>query len=104
MCLNCCYLLSFGQLCELGYRLVFYSSGVYVQNPRIGQELGTGCRVGGLFELSSLHLSISRVFVATSSSPPYLTLWHLRFSHASVSRVQVLASKGFIRFSVQWFF
>jgi hypothetical protein len=29
-------LLSVGQLCELGYRLVFDSSGVYVQDPRTG--------------------------------------------------------------------
>jgi len=29
-------LLSVGQLCELGYRLVFYSSSVYVQDPRTG--------------------------------------------------------------------
>jgi hypothetical protein len=27
-------LLSVGQLCGLGYRLIFYSSGVYVQDPR----------------------------------------------------------------------
>jgi hypothetical protein len=29
-------LLSVGQLCELGYRLVFDSSGVYVQDPQTG--------------------------------------------------------------------
>ena len=28
-------LLSVGQLCELGYRLVFYFSGVLVQDPRM---------------------------------------------------------------------
>jgi hypothetical protein len=62
-------LLSVGQLCELGYRLIFDSSGVYVQDPQMGQTLGTGRRVGRLFELSSLHLSIPGVSAAAASSP-----------------------------------
>jgi len=87
-------LLSVGQLCELGYRLVFDSFGVYVQDPRTGQTLRTGRRVGRLFELSSFHLSIPSVSTTAASSPPSLALWHSRLGHASVSRVQVLASKG----------
>jgi len=67
-------LLSVGQLCELGYRLVFDSSSVCVQDPRTGQTLGTGDRVGRLFELSSLHLSIPGVPAAAASSPPSLAL------------------------------
>jgi hypothetical protein len=89
-------LLSVGQLCELGYRLVFDSSGVYVQDPRTGQTLGTGRRVGRLFELSSLHISIPGVSTAAASSPPFLALWHSRLGHASVSQVQVLASTGLL--------
>jgi hypothetical protein len=58
-------LLSVGQLCELGYRLVFDSSSVYVQDPRTGQTLGTRGSVGRLFELS----------FAAASSPPSLALW-----------------------------
>jgi hypothetical protein len=61
-------LLSVGKLCELGYRLVFDSSSVYVQNPWTGQTLGTGRRVGRLFELSSLHLSIPSISAATARS------------------------------------
>ena len=34
-------LCSVGQLAELGYRLIFYYSGCIVQDPRMGQELGT---------------------------------------------------------------
>jgi len=62
-------ILSVGKLCELSYRLVFDSSGVYVQDPRTGQTLGTGRRVGRLFELSFLHLSIPDVscFLAFAS-------------------------------------
>jgi hypothetical protein len=80
----------------LGYRLVFDSSGVSVHDPRTGQTLETGRRVGQLFELSSLHISIPSVSAATASSPPSLAFWHSRLSHASVSRVQVLASKGLL--------
>jgi hypothetical protein len=89
-------LLSVGQMCELGYRLVFDSSSVYVQDPRTGQTLGTGCRVGRLFELSSLHLSIPGVSATAASSPSSLALWHSHLGHASVSRVQVLGSKGLL--------
>jgi hypothetical protein len=89
-------LLSVGKLLELGYRLVFYSSCVYVQDPQTGQTLGNGCKVRPLFELSSLHISISKVSVVASSSPPSLARWHSRLSHASVFQVQVLASKGLL--------
>ena len=39
---------SVGQLAELGYRLIFYYSGCIVQDPRMGQELRTDPRVGGV--------------------------------------------------------
>ena len=42
-------LCSVGQLVELGYRLIFDYSGCIVQDPRTGQELGTGPRVGRMF-------------------------------------------------------
>jgi hypothetical protein len=87
-------LISIWKLCELGYRLIFDSSSVYVQDPRTGQTLRTRRRVGRLFELSSFHLSIPGVSTAAASSPPSLALWHSSLGHASVSRVQVLASKG----------
>ena len=42
-------LCSVGQLVELGYRLIFYYSGCIVQDPRMGQKLGTDPRVGRMF-------------------------------------------------------
>jgi hypothetical protein len=98
MCLN--YPLTFyllGNYVNWVIYLFFYFSGVYVQDPRTGQTLGTGRRVGRLFELSSLHLSIPGVSAAAAaSSSTSLALWHLLLSHASVSRVQVLVSKGLL--------
>ena len=57
-------LYSVGQLAELSYRLIFYYFGCIVQDPRTGQELGTGPRVGRMFPVDNLHLghaSSSRV-------------------------------------------
>ncbi|WJZ81727.1 hypothetical protein VitviT2T_001550 [Vitis vinifera] len=92
-------LCSVGQLVELGYRLIFYYSGCIVQDPRTGQELGTGPRVGRMFPVSNLHLPpVAPVSIATAaaavSSLPFLALWHSRLGHASSSRVQQLVSRG----------
>ena len=89
-------LISVGQLCELGYRLVFDFSGVHVQDPRTNQTLGTGRRIGCMFELSSLHLPTISISAATSFSLSSLALWHSRLGHASTSCVQLLASKGLL--------
>jgi hypothetical protein len=84
------------QLCELGYKLVFDFFGVHVQDPRTSQTIGTRHRIGRMFELSSLHLPTTSVSAAISLSSPPLAFWHSRLGHASVSRVQPLASKGLL--------
>jgi hypothetical protein len=85
-----------GQLCELGYRLVFDFSSVHVQDPCTNQTLGIGRRIGCIFELSSLRLPTTNISAAASLSSPSLALWHSRLGHASASRVQLLASKGLL--------
>ena len=94
-------LCSVGQLAELGYRLIFYYSRCTVQDPRTGQELGTGPRVGRMFPVDNLHLPpIAPVFVAAAiavvSSLPSLSLRHSRLGHEPSSRVQQLASKDLL--------
>ena len=49
-------LLSVGQLCELGVDLLFTNHGVDVQDPRTGQVLGTGRKVGRMFEIHDLKI------------------------------------------------
>ena len=88
-------LLSMGQLAELRYHVILDYFGCIVQDSRMGQKLGTGCRIGRLFEISSLRLPATGVSTATSSSPS-LSLWHSRLGHASSSRVQHLVSKGLL--------
>ena len=83
-------LCSVGQLAELGYRHIFYYSGCIVQDPRTGQELGTGPRVGRMFPVDNFHLPhVTPVSVATAavavSSLPSLAFWHSRLGHASSS-------------------
>ena len=72
-------LLSIGQLCELGIDLLFTNHGVDVQDPQIGQVLGTGRKV---------------VFVAATTATPSPDLWHARLGHPSLSRLQLLTSQG----------
>ena len=72
-------LCSVGQLAELCYRLIFFYSGCIVQDPRTGQELGTGSKVGRIFPVDNLHLlpvaPISVVVAAAAiSSLPSLAL------------------------------
>ena len=62
-------LCSVGQLAELGYRVIFYYSMCIVQDPRTGQELGTGLRVGRTFPVDNFHLPlVAPVFVAAAAS------------------------------------
>uniref|UniRef100_A0A2N9I3U8 Integrase catalytic domain-containing protein n=1 Tax=Fagus sylvatica TaxID=28930 RepID=A0A2N9I3U8_FAGSY len=88
-------LLSVGQLCELGLDLHFSNHGVDVQDPLTGKLLGTGRKTGRLFELCNLqipsHMVSSSVAATTTLSPD---LWHSRLGHASLSRLQLLASQG----------
>ena len=71
-------LFSVGQLAELGYRIIFDYSGCIVQDPRMGQELGTGPRVGRMFPVENLRLPlvapISVAAAAAVSSIPSLAL------------------------------
>ena len=71
-----------------------------MQDPRTRQELGTCPRVRRMFPVDNLHLPliahVSVVATAAVSSIPSLALWHARFSHASSSQVQQLASRGLL--------
>ena len=82
-------LFSVGQLAELSYRIIFDYSGCIMQDLRTGQELGTSPRVGHMFPVDNLHLSlvapISVAATAVVSSIPSLALWHAQLGHASSS-------------------
>ena len=93
-------LFSVGQLAELGYCIIFDYFGCIMQDPRTGQELGTGPRVERMFPMDNLCLPlvapVSIAAAAAVSSIPSLALWHARLGHASSFRVQQLASRGLL--------
>ena len=64
----------------------------------MGQIIRTAHKVGRLFELIFLHLSSSRLSASAVSkqSTSSLALWHSRLSHASISRVKQLVSRGLL--------
>ena len=89
-------LISVGQLCELGVDLLFTNHGVDVQDPRTGQVLGTGCKVGRMFEVHDLKIPSQVVSAAATTATSSLDLWHAHLGHPSLSRLQLLASQGYL--------
>ncbi|KAL4019197.1 hypothetical protein IC575_022842 [Cucumis melo] len=89
-------LASVGQLCDLGLTIIFSSHGCQVQDSQTGQVIGTGRKVGRLFELTSLQHS--PVFPAISAPVTDNTLfqWHLRLGHASSNKLRSLTSTGLL--------
>ena len=83
-------LFSVRQLVELIYRITFDFSRYIVQDLRTGQELGIGPRVGHMFPMDNLRLSlVAPIFIATTaiavSSIPSLALYLARLGHTSSS-------------------
>ena len=93
-------LFSMGQLAKLRYRIIFDYSGCIVQDPRTGQELRIGPRVGRIFPVDNLHFPlvapVSIAATAAVSSIPSFALWHARLGYTSSSREQQLASRGLL--------
>ena len=96
-------LLSVSQLCELGVDLSFTNHGVDVQDPRTGQVLGTGRKVGRMFEVHDIKIPSQVVSAAATTATSLPDLWHARLGHPSLSRLQLLASQGHLG-SVQFSF
>ena len=65
-----------------------------VQDPRTGQVLGIGHKVGHMFEVHDLKIPSQVVFAAATIVTPSPDLWHARFGHPSLSYLQLLASQG----------
>ena len=65
-----------------------------VQDPRTGQVLGIGRKVGRMFEVHDLKIPSQVVSVAATTTTSSLDLWHAHLGHPSLSRLQLLASQG----------
>uniref|UniRef100_A0A2N9F3P1 Reverse transcriptase Ty1/copia-type domain-containing protein n=1 Tax=Fagus sylvatica TaxID=28930 RepID=A0A2N9F3P1_FAGSY len=75
--------------------IIYTADSSHMSDPLTGKLLGTGRKIGRLFELCNLqipsHMVSSSVAATTTLSPD---LWHSRLGHASLSRLQLLASQG----------
>ena len=85
-------LTSLGQLYELGYGVNFSKHGRIVQEPQTGHIIGTGHRVGHLFELVPLAIPSKAVGHCGVVISPELR--HSRLSHVSFPRLCPLISSG----------
>ena len=56
--------------------------------------LGTGCKVGRMFEVHDLKIPSQVVSATTTTATPSLDLCHAHLGHPSLSRLQFLASQG----------
>ena len=65
-----------------------------VQDPWTSQVLGTGHKVGHMFEVHDLKIPSQVVSAATATATPSPDLWHARLGHPSLSCLQLLASQG----------
>ena len=85
-------LVSIGQLCDVGYLVLFSSTFWHVQDLQSQKLIGTGCRQGGLYILDKLtvpvvaasSVDLSSFHLSSSSSSFYL--WHSRLGHISADR------------------
>ena len=78
-------LIFIGQLCELGMDLQFANHGVEVQDPRMGQMLRTGRKVGRMSEVHDLKIPSQFVSAAATTTTPSPDLWHASLGHPSLS-------------------
>ena len=56
--------------------------------------LGTGRKIGRMFEVHDLKIPSQVVFAAATIVTPSPDLWHAHLGHPSLSRLQLLASQG----------
>ena len=87
-------LASVGQLCDLGLTVIFSSHGCQVQDSQTGQVIGTGRKVGRLFELTYLQQSPEFPPISAPVTDTSIYQWHLRLGHASSDKLRNLVSTG----------
>lgn len=84
-------LISIGQLCDLGYEITFSSSGCRVHDPQTRKLMGSGRKIGRLYELTELHIPIeSNICAATTDSS--IQPWHRCLAHSSIGKLCPLVS------------
>ena len=65
-----------------------------VQDPRTGQVLGTGRKVGRMFEVHDLKIPSQVISIVAITATPSPDLWYACLGHPSLSHLHLLASQG----------
>ena len=58
--------------------------------------LGTGRKVGRMFEVHDLKIPLQVVSTAATTATPSPDLWHAHLGHPSLFHLQLLASQGYL--------
>ena len=93
-------LVSVSQLCKAGNWVFFSDSVCVIQDQHTQRVIGTGRRLGELYVLENLKVSVvaaSSIDLSSFRLSPLSSqfyLWHSRLGHVSVSRLRFLVSSG----------
>ena len=77
------------------FEITFSSSECRVQDPQTGQLIGTGRKIGRLYELTELHVPHESNICAASTDSS-IQLWHRRLAHSSIGKLRPLVSQGYL--------
>lgn len=64
------------------------------QDKQTGQLIGTGCKIGRLFELTQLHVPRVSKNICAAFTDSSIQLWHQRLAHSSIGKLRPLVSQG----------
>ena len=84
---NCPPICFLGQLYELGVDILFTNHDVDEQDPRTSQVLGTGHKVGCMFDVHDLKIPSQVGFAVATTTTLSLDLWHAHLGPTSLSRL-----------------
>ncbi|KAL3534831.1 hypothetical protein ACH5RR_003292 [Cinchona calisaya] len=89
-------LLYVGQFCDLDFNLNFLKNDCIVQDLHTSKQIRTGCKVGRLFELTSLHFPLRTSVVAHNKHSTSLQIYHSHLGYALLSLVRQLMSSDLL--------
>ena len=72
--------------------MTFSDHGCIVQDPQMRKTIGTGCRVGHLFEV--VFLKVPSMLVVCYAATVPQAVWHFRLGHVSITPLRSLISSS----------
>ncbi|MCI24228.1 retrovirus-related pol polyprotein from transposon tnt 1-94, partial [Trifolium medium] len=66
-----------------------------MHDPWTGQLIGTGRKIGRLYELTELYVPLESNICAASTDSS-IQLWHRRLAHSSIGKLRPVVSQGYL--------